>query len=126
MIVHEENPQVAAEDQSAPICCHYWIIETAHGPISRGECQICHEVRDFKNSVFDMDRDSQDSRSRKGSNAEANEPQAATPVAGEISPELGVDELESEEEETPDSGPELGPETESEVEEPEFAGVSKD
>ena len=121
MIVHEENPQVADEVQSTPTCCHYWIIETAHGPISRGECQLCHEVRDFKNSVFDMDRESQESRSRKGSATEEKDQQAAAPpVAGEYSPKVAVDELETQEEVAPE------PEIKAEVEEPEFAGVSED
>ncbi len=123
MIVHEENPQVAVEAQPAPACCHYWIIETARGPISRGECQICHELRDFKNSVFDMDRDSQDSRSRKGSASEEGKQQATqAAVADGFSPDQEVDELATEEEETP----ELADEPKAEVEEPEFAGVSED
>ena len=81
MIVHEEAPQVANEARSAPTCCHYWIIETAHGPISRGECQVCHEVRDFKNSVFDMDRESKDSRSRKETMPEDYNQQEVVPQA---------------------------------------------
>ena len=126
MIVHEETPQVAGEVQLAPTCCHYWIIETAQGPISRGDCQICHEVRDFKNSVFDMDRDSQDSRSRKGLGAEEkNQPAVAPQLTGEIDPEPDHDELDTEapgteEAKTP------GPDTEAEIEEPEFAGVLED
>ena len=34
-----------------PQCAHHWVIETANGPESTGECQKCHEVRGFKNSV---------------------------------------------------------------------------
>ena len=122
MIVHEGTPQVAREDQPAPTCCHYWIIETAKGPISRGECQVCHEVRDFKNSVFDMDRDSQDSRSRKGSEAEEKAQQAVPPqVSGELNQEAEVDELDTEVPDTEET--EAG---EPEVEEPEFVGVLED
>jgi hypothetical protein len=32
-------------------CQHHWVIETANGSVSPGECQVCHEVRDFKNSI---------------------------------------------------------------------------
>ena len=94
MIVHEGIPQVAGEDQPVPTCCHYWIIETASGPISRGECQICHEVRDFKNSVFDMDRDSQNKGSRKGVEVEQKSREAsASPVQQELDQQAAVDEL---------------------------------
>jgi hypothetical protein len=32
-------------------CRHYWIIEIANGPKSRGVCQYCGESRDFLNSI---------------------------------------------------------------------------
>ena len=32
-------------------CAHYWIIETAEGPVSKGKCQLCGEKREFNNSV---------------------------------------------------------------------------
>ena len=126
MIVHEETPPVAGEDQQAPICCHYWIIETAIGPVSRGECQTCHEVRDFKNSVFEMDRDSQDSRSRKASAAEEKAQQtAALQVTQELSQESDQesngDDLDTKASDTKDEEA-----AEPEVEEPEFAGVLED
>ena len=127
MIVHEETPQVAGEERPAPACCHYWIIETANGPISRGECEICHEVRDFRNSVFDMDRGSQDIRSRKQPVVEEKDQQT---VAFQVSVDIDSGELDQE----PDVN-ELDPEesdleetefAEPEVEEPEFVGVLKD
>ncbi len=31
-------------------CRHYWIIESAHGPVSRGVCKICGAERQFHNS----------------------------------------------------------------------------
>ena len=136
MIVHEEAPQVASEVSSAPTCCHYWIIETARGPISRGECRVCHEVRDFKNSVFDMERESRDSRSRKATQSEDNNQQAAVSqapleIGQEVSQELEVekpdvapdDTLNAGEAETPEAEPE---EPETVIEEPEFAGISED
>ena len=122
MIVHEETPQVAREEQPAPVCCHYWIIETAQGPISRGECQNCHEVRDFRNSVFDMDRGSQDNGYRKGPEAEKNGQQAAvSQVSEELDqdPDAGEPDPEESDMEEPKT-------VEPEVEEPEFVGVSED
>ena len=38
-------------------CKHHWVIEAANGPISWGECQVCHEGKEFKNSITDADRD---------------------------------------------------------------------
>lgn len=38
------------EDQ----CHHYWIIEAANGPRSRGRCKYCGEIRDFHNSITDL------------------------------------------------------------------------
>jgi hypothetical protein len=32
-------------------CAHYWVIEPANGPVSQGACQVCGEVRGFKNFV---------------------------------------------------------------------------
>lgn len=44
------NP-AGEEEQKAPVCHHHWIIEPAHGSVSRGVCQVCEEVREFKNSI---------------------------------------------------------------------------
>ena len=32
-------------------CCHHWSIQPATGPVSQGVCQICGEIREFKNYV---------------------------------------------------------------------------
>ena len=32
-------------------CAHHWIIEKADGPVSKGECQLCGEEREFANST---------------------------------------------------------------------------
>lgn len=42
---------VSAEATAGASCAHYWIIEPADGPVSRGMCQICLEEKDFKNFV---------------------------------------------------------------------------
>ena len=44
------NPR-GVEGQNVSACHHHWIIEPAHGSVSRGACQVCEEVREFKNSI---------------------------------------------------------------------------
>ncbi len=39
------------EEQAEPQCCHHWAIQPATGPVSSGVCQVCGEVREFKNYV---------------------------------------------------------------------------
>ena len=39
-------------------CAHYWIIEPANGPVSQGACQVCGEVRGFKNFIESWGSDS--------------------------------------------------------------------
>lgn len=34
-----------------PSCVHHWVIEPSNGPISWGVCQICHEGKEFQNSI---------------------------------------------------------------------------
>lgn len=34
---------------------HHWVIETANGPVSWGVCQICHEGKEFQNSIVGDD-----------------------------------------------------------------------
>ena len=41
----------SVEEQSEPQCCHHWAIQPATGPVSSGVCQVCGEVREFKNYV---------------------------------------------------------------------------
>jgi hypothetical protein len=35
-------------------CHHFWVIEIANGPCSRGQCKYCGEVREFQNSITDF------------------------------------------------------------------------
>jgi len=44
------DPTEVEEDKVSD-CPHHWIIEPAHGSVSRGVCQVCEEVREFKNSI---------------------------------------------------------------------------
>ena len=32
-------------------CTHHWIIDTPDGPVSKGRCKLCRQVREFSNSV---------------------------------------------------------------------------
>ena len=41
----------AVEAVEVPGCCHHWEIEPAEGPISLGVCRLCHESKEFKNSI---------------------------------------------------------------------------
>jgi len=46
--------KVAVETQNdipEATCHHFWIIESANGPKSRGICKYCGERRDFFNSA---------------------------------------------------------------------------
>ena len=81
MVLHQEPAPEALAESSAislpetlpetleidavPTCCHHWIIDMANGPVSRGVCQKCFESREFKNSVFGMERDFSDTPSRE-------------------------------------------------------------
>lgn len=38
-------------------CRHHWIIESPHGPISKGVCKICGEEKEFQNFMPDMSWD---------------------------------------------------------------------
>jgi len=47
----KEIPMVPAVHQG---CAHYWVIESANGPTSRGVCKFCGEKREFRNSWYDL------------------------------------------------------------------------
>ncbi len=36
---------------AAAVCRHHWVIQPADGPVSNGSCQVCGEIREFKNYV---------------------------------------------------------------------------
>jgi hypothetical protein len=36
-------------------CVHYWMIEPAHGPTSKGVCRMCDLIRAFTNAVISND-----------------------------------------------------------------------
>jgi len=47
--VKEKAKSTVTEGQ----CHHYWIIEIANGPKSKGVCKYCGETRSFLNAVPD-------------------------------------------------------------------------
>ena len=53
-----------AEAPVTQTCCHHWMIRASEGPVSLGVCKHCFETREFKNSIFDMERDSHDLSNR--------------------------------------------------------------
>lgn len=49
--------QAILEETEQPSCKHHWVIEPANGRISMGECQVCHKVKEFHNSISEYDRE---------------------------------------------------------------------
>jgi len=46
----DERIEVVEAPEVIP-CAHYWVMEPANGPVSQGACQVCGEVRGFKNFI---------------------------------------------------------------------------
>lgn len=45
------EPEVKADKvESRDECVHYWLIDSPHGPISRGVCRFCGAEKEFSNS----------------------------------------------------------------------------
>lgn len=60
MILHEEVREEVLEEQLVSSCRHHWMIETANGPTSTGTCRNCREIKEFANSVSEIERDFHD------------------------------------------------------------------
>ena len=50
-MVQQASRPVSGDDQEKEVCRHHWIIEAPTGPMSNGICQLCAEVREFKNYI---------------------------------------------------------------------------
>ena len=50
-MVQQASRPVAGNEQQVETCQHHWIIEAPTGPVSNGACQICEEIREFKNYI---------------------------------------------------------------------------
>ena len=47
----ESKPEVKVQEPEAnDECCHYWLIESANGPTSKGVCKFCGVEKEFHNS----------------------------------------------------------------------------
>ena len=42
--------EITEEHVAQEECCHYWIIESADGPTSKGVCRFCGAEKEFFNS----------------------------------------------------------------------------
>ena len=45
---------IREEPKSTETHTHYWLIEDARGPTSRGVCKYCGVTQEFRNSWFNM------------------------------------------------------------------------
>ena len=43
--------RVSLEDFLGLMCTHHWVIDAPSGPVSRGVCKLCDQVREFENSI---------------------------------------------------------------------------
>ena len=43
--------QTIVLDHEGQDCKHHWLIESPHGPISKGICRICGDEKGFRNSL---------------------------------------------------------------------------
>ena len=53
----EEQKEVAVLDNATletPVCRHHWIIEAPSGPVSKGRCKLCGELKEFSNAAMDL------------------------------------------------------------------------
>mgnify|MGYP001253492649 FL=1 len=66
MLAYQQPTPVAEKEAPLSLCRHHWIIEPANGPVSRGVCRSCQKTRDFRNSISEMERDSQDVPTYRG------------------------------------------------------------
>ena len=71
MIQQSSSPK-SGKDRTDAVCQHHWIIEVPTGPVSRGSCQLCEEVREFRNYI---------EAAPWGEDPPANEATAQYPVA---------------------------------------------
>lgn len=64
-------------DKKRLTCHHYWLIEKATGPTSRGKCKYCGIRKDFSNFIPDYQWDS----------GLFNKPDSGLPVLGVVKKE---------------------------------------
>jgi hypothetical protein len=104
IITPTTEPELIAQPE-APVCRHHWVIQPAEGPISTGMCQVCEEVREFKNYVESATwGDSRLTNRASGARAAAEtddvevQPEVAAQAKADAGPEAEDSEEEIEEE----------------------------
>ena len=50
-MIQQVSRPVPEETNQDSECRHHWVIEPPTGPFSRGVCQVCEAVREFKNYI---------------------------------------------------------------------------
>ena len=50
-MIQQVSRPVSGETIQVSECRHHWVIEPPTGPVSRGVCQVCEAVREFKNYI---------------------------------------------------------------------------
>ena len=50
-MIQQVSIPAPSQDRLQGACRHHWIIDPPMGPISRGACRHCDEVREFKNYI---------------------------------------------------------------------------
>ncbi|MSQ22352.1 MAG: hypothetical protein EXR53_03460 [Dehalococcoidia bacterium] len=73
----------AGTEEKVVLCRHYWIIDSAGGPTSKGVCRTCGVQRQFKNYLEDAPWDDE-------------KPAARDQIASVVSPARSSDTLEEE------------------------------
>ncbi len=53
MVITEGSVVEGAEEEKRSLCRHYWVIDSAGGPTSKGVCRVCGAQRQFKNYLED-------------------------------------------------------------------------
>jgi len=55
--MEQEASTICGAYAASQECRHYWIIERAAGPVSKGVCALCNAEREFKNDLRDCLKD---------------------------------------------------------------------
>ncbi|NQW17694.1 MAG: hypothetical protein HQ478_09440 [Chloroflexi bacterium] len=77
----EGNNEVAEFEDLHPECAHFWMIDAPAGPISKGTCKQCKQVREFQNSIQTSGWDRGNSAARKKAAAAAKKKEDAVTAA---------------------------------------------
>ncbi|MFH1140799.1 MAG: hypothetical protein V1724_03815 [Chloroflexota bacterium] len=54
-----EGAVVERAEENVVLCRHYWVIDSAGGPTSKGVCRLCGVQRQFKNYLEDAPWDNE-------------------------------------------------------------------